>query len=668
MLRGGTERAYSALAFNGPGDTLASVGAWPDFLLTLWDWRAGSIVLRAKAFSQDVFAVAFSPYFAGQLTTCGQGHIRFWRMASTFTGLKLQGALGKFGNVELSDVAAFAELPDGKVLSSSETGELLLWDGGLVKAVLGRKGGAPCHEGPVEVLRHLPAPGLLLSAGADGFVRLWDFNQASTWDAGRRAGGERLCLTQGRRPARCAAASVWPSPHGAARPQVNEAEPSGDASLRCELAPVAELGVAPGRHLVALLTDTGAGAASQGQRPQQEQEEEGRRWLALERGGALHEVLLPPAGPAGRRMVQRGQGPAGQHQEQRALLSWHTRVTRSSRTRPHLCLPTPSRGRLRRAPAAALGRGSAAGAGAGPRRHRGLRAVQPRTTAAAGRAQRRTAGRVAQRHATGGLRGAAGAAARGGRGLCRRRAAPSGPLRGCWWSWCWQWRGGAPGRRGAGTAGRRQAAQGAGGGAGGRGGWSAAGQRGWGGGGGAARQGLTKEQPMALPYAWSPTPCPLPPGEDGTLFFFDVSISPHAHAAAPPAPGTPNCGALVPRAFVRLPTAAGAARCCVWEAEGGAVLVGTDRGRLLRVPLPPADLDTAHSFEWAAAPLEEWAFAVPRPKRAQRKADAHDGAAQGAAEGAAGEGADTASKVRPRGGGEQGRSARVPPWGSSCCL
>ena len=30
-------------------------------------------------------------------------------------GLKLQGQIGKFGNVELSDIAAFVEMPDGKV-------------------------------------------------------------------------------------------------------------------------------------------------------------------------------------------------------------------------------------------------------------------------------------------------------------------------------------------------------------------------------------------------------------------------------------------------------------------------------------------------------------------------------------------------------------------------
>ena len=41
--------------------------------------------------------------------------VRFWRMARTFTGLKLQGDIGKFGKVELSDVDDFAEMPDGKV-------------------------------------------------------------------------------------------------------------------------------------------------------------------------------------------------------------------------------------------------------------------------------------------------------------------------------------------------------------------------------------------------------------------------------------------------------------------------------------------------------------------------------------------------------------------------
>jgi hypothetical protein len=38
-------------------------------------------------------------------------------MASTFTGYKLQGKLGKFGKTEISDIDGYAELPDGKVLN-----------------------------------------------------------------------------------------------------------------------------------------------------------------------------------------------------------------------------------------------------------------------------------------------------------------------------------------------------------------------------------------------------------------------------------------------------------------------------------------------------------------------------------------------------------------------
>lgn len=179
-LKGGTERAYAALAFNDAGDLLASVGGYPDFMLSLWNWESEGIILRCKAFSQDVYTVKFSPYFEGNLTTSGTGHIRFWKMASTFTGLKLQGAIGKFGNVELSDVVGFVEMPDGKVLSGTETGELLMWDAGLIKVMLLNKNHKPCHAGAVEVLIHDKPAGVIITAGADGYVRLWDFNQVRT--------------------------------------------------------------------------------------------------------------------------------------------------------------------------------------------------------------------------------------------------------------------------------------------------------------------------------------------------------------------------------------------------------------------------------------------------------------------------------------------------------
>ena len=41
-------------------------------------------------------------------------------MARTFTGLKLQGELGRFGRTEISDIEGYRELPDGKVSHSSD--------------------------------------------------------------------------------------------------------------------------------------------------------------------------------------------------------------------------------------------------------------------------------------------------------------------------------------------------------------------------------------------------------------------------------------------------------------------------------------------------------------------------------------------------------------------
>jgi len=120
ILRRGTEKMYSHCEFSSSGLKLASVGGAPDYTLTVWDWMRERIVLKTKAFSQEVYRVSFSPYGDDILFSSGSGHIRFWKMAQTFTGLKLQGEIAKFGQLELSDVTGFAELPDGKVVSGTE--------------------------------------------------------------------------------------------------------------------------------------------------------------------------------------------------------------------------------------------------------------------------------------------------------------------------------------------------------------------------------------------------------------------------------------------------------------------------------------------------------------------------------------------------------------------
>ena len=63
------------------------------------------------------------------------GHIRFWEMVKTFTGLKFQGEIGKFGQIDLSDISSFVEFPNGKVLYGTEHGTFLSWEGIFINTI-----------------------------------------------------------------------------------------------------------------------------------------------------------------------------------------------------------------------------------------------------------------------------------------------------------------------------------------------------------------------------------------------------------------------------------------------------------------------------------------------------------------------------------------------------
>ncbi|XP_063126741.1 cilia- and flagella-associated protein 44 isoform X1 [Rattus norvegicus] len=180
ILQDGTEKAYAYVDFNNEGNLLASVGCHPDYTITIWDWKGEQPILRTKAFSQDVFKVTFNPDNDEQLTTSGSGHIKFWEMAFTFTGLKLQGSLGRFGKTSTTDIEGYAELPDGKVLSGSEWGNLLLWEGSLIKVELCRTGMKSCHNGSINQI--MLDEGEVITAGSDGSVRIWDFETIDTAD------------------------------------------------------------------------------------------------------------------------------------------------------------------------------------------------------------------------------------------------------------------------------------------------------------------------------------------------------------------------------------------------------------------------------------------------------------------------------------------------------
>lgn len=71
ICKKGTEKRYAHIEFSSSGTKLASLGGSPDYTLTVWDWLAQKVILKCKAFSQEIFRVSFSPYTDDILFTSG---------------------------------------------------------------------------------------------------------------------------------------------------------------------------------------------------------------------------------------------------------------------------------------------------------------------------------------------------------------------------------------------------------------------------------------------------------------------------------------------------------------------------------------------------------------------------------------------------------------------
>eukprot|EP00210_Caulerpa_lentillifera_P000800 g774.t1 len=183
ILKNGAKRKYDAMDFTSDGEMLATVSGAPDYFLTLWNWKTGDVVLRSKAFSQDIYTVKCSRFFEDQLITSGVGHIKFWKKANTFTGMKLQGILGKFGKHELVDIPDFIELSNGDVLSATESGNLLLWQDGFIKAVLHCPGDEPFHNGSINYTAFDIVMQRIITAACDGVIKVWNPEHILTHDA-----------------------------------------------------------------------------------------------------------------------------------------------------------------------------------------------------------------------------------------------------------------------------------------------------------------------------------------------------------------------------------------------------------------------------------------------------------------------------------------------------
>ena len=119
-----------------------------------------------------MYSLLFSSYDSAFITSSGHHHINFWRIVQTSSGVKMDKLPGMFGRKQPSNIEAFIQLSDGKVLSGCTWGSLLLWLDGKIKVEIKRRDMSTCHKG--SVLQFVVAEGELISIGQDGWIRVWD--------------------------------------------------------------------------------------------------------------------------------------------------------------------------------------------------------------------------------------------------------------------------------------------------------------------------------------------------------------------------------------------------------------------------------------------------------------------------------------------------------------
>ncbi|XP_014247443.1 uncharacterized protein LOC106665503 [Cimex lectularius] len=177
VLRGGAKHSFAGLDFSACGELMVSQSSEPDYLLTIWKWKEQQVYLSVKANNQRVYKTAFSPLENSILLCCGLNHLKFWKIETTFTGMKIKGAYGKFGPADICDISTFIINKDNKAFSNCPWGNMFFWDGTTVKFEISRREMQPAHDGIITFFHYDPKENHVFTAGMDGKIRVWDYEK-----------------------------------------------------------------------------------------------------------------------------------------------------------------------------------------------------------------------------------------------------------------------------------------------------------------------------------------------------------------------------------------------------------------------------------------------------------------------------------------------------------
>ena len=134
------------------GRYLVSQAGQPDLTISVWRWEEEQRLASCKAPMQENFQISFSQGNFTRLTSCGPGHLTFWTLSGTHHD-RLTHELGRFLLRPVASVESAVENgtgPDagtsgpqgqGKVISTTHWGNLLVWVNGNIELEMTRKDG-----------------------------------------------------------------------------------------------------------------------------------------------------------------------------------------------------------------------------------------------------------------------------------------------------------------------------------------------------------------------------------------------------------------------------------------------------------------------------------------------------------------------------------------------
>jgi len=122
-MNGGAIKAYSYLEFSPDGELIASLFGTPDYMLTLWNCKKQSIVLRSKTYSDRIDDICYWSH-----SVLANGNYFHWTKASSLEAFKVSWVdfeiylslilkvLSSCPTVKLSLAASGATCSSGKVI------------------------------------------------------------------------------------------------------------------------------------------------------------------------------------------------------------------------------------------------------------------------------------------------------------------------------------------------------------------------------------------------------------------------------------------------------------------------------------------------------------------------------------------------------------------------